>query len=276
MPIKLLETDGINQIKASMAENKDAKDAWSLVLLDCTNIEAELKPSDIMSGIVEKMEHLNGMITQSSTSMITFLLEVGSQKNLNDTLHELNETLPAEFMCRISNRQENEGETTKVTCIIDRADSQIKKAPELDDPNRERGELFEKRKKRAEKRVLIADDDIFMRQLLNGTLKDAFAIQEVENGEAVVEAYLEYLPDIVLLDIHFPDTSGLEIIDKIIEADPDAYILMLSADSIKKNVHTAVERGAKGFITKPPQKDKLFEYIERCPTYTFPKKTVSA
>lgn len=284
MVVKLLEVDGINQIKASMKEEKDQLDSWCLILLDCTSVNKHLNAEDVAQWIAEKMPHLNGMITQSSTDMVTFLLEVKDTSNINDTLHEINSFLPPEFMCRVTNQQQVPGEVKKVTSIIDYADKQTLATPNVasqssnaqDEAPAEapiKNELFKKKSDRLEKRVLIADDDIFMRQLLTTSLEKDFKTFTVENGKDVLSAYQEHLPDVLLLDIHFPDTSGLEVIDEVMEYDPDAYIVMLSADSIRKNVNIAVERGAKGFVTKPPQKDKLYEYIERCPTYKQGKKT---
>ena len=63
-----------------------------------------------------------------------------------------------------------------------------------------------------------------------------------------------------------PDKTGLELIPDIIDIDSDAFIIILSADSNKDNVIAALEEGGAGFLTKPPAKAKVQEYLTQCIT----------
>lgn len=119
---------------------------------------------------------------------------------------------------------------------------------------------------RSENIIMIADDDMFMRSLVNKSMKAYGKVIPVEKGNEVVDVYLEHMPDILFLDIHLPGESGIGILDEIQSFDHNAYIIMLSADSNKGNVLTTSMRGAKGFITKPFTEDKLIEMLKKCPT----------
>jgi len=122
------------------------------------------------------------------------------------------------------------------------------------------------RKSRAEKIVMIADDDIFMRSLVVKALNPYSKVIEVEKGMDVVDRYLQYLPDVLFLDIHLPDANGIDLLEKILKFDKDAYVVMLSADSNKHNVIDTNKMGAKGFVAKPFTGGKLIHFLEKCPT----------
>ncbi len=80
-----------------------------------------------------------------------------------------------------------------------------------------------------------------------------------------ITAYINYAPHVVFLDIHLPDRNGKEVLDKIKLIDPESYVVMLSADSIADNVISTKSKGSVGFIKKPFSKEKLIQYIEKCP-----------
>lgn len=109
--------------------------------------------------------------------------------------------------------------------------------------------------------VLVADDDFFMRSQVQLALGDIATIIEVESGDQVLESYKKTPPAVLLLDIHMPKRSGKDILKDILDYDPTAYVLMLSADSNEKNVRDSFGEGAKGFITKPFSKQTLFKYV---------------
>ncbi len=103
------------------------------------------------------------------------------------------------------------------------------------------------------KKVLIVDDAAFMRMAIRDILeKNGFAVAgEAENGKIAVEKYKELKPDIVTMDITMPDMTGLEALKLIMEYDPKAKVVMLSAMGQQNMVMEAVLAGAKSFIVKP-------------------------
>lgn len=128
--------------------------------------------------------------------------------------------------------------------------------------------LADIRSTRRENVVLIADDDMYMRMLVKKGVSSQATIHEVGDGKEVVDAYNKYAPDILFLDIHMPNVEGTSALHTILTIDPKAYVLMLSADSSRENVELTTKSGAKGFLTKPFTKDKLMEYIKKCPTFS--------
>ena len=126
--------------------------------------------------------------------------------------------------------------------------------------------LADIRRARNAKIILVADDDMYMRMLVKKGVDKGFTVHEVADGNEVLKAYKQYMPDILFLDIHLPNVEGTNIQHKVLAVDPQAYVVMLSADSSRENVESTLHRGAKGFMTKPFTKERLQEYIHKCPT----------
>lgn len=120
----------------------------------------------------------------------------------------------------------------------------------------------------AKARVMIADDNAFVRFLMKRWLGDFAEVIEIANGKEVMPAYKAQRCDIVFLDIHLPGMSGKDILKDLRREDPDAYVIMLSADSNKDNVIETAKIGAKAFITKPFMRETLNRYYNLCPTVT--------
>lgn len=116
--------------------------------------------------------------------------------------------------------------------------------------------------------VLVADDDMFVRKIIRKGLEGLADIVEVVDGAEVEEAYRENKPSMVFLDIHLPNQSGIELLPKIKAIDPQAYIVMLSADSSITNVKAAMGQGAKGFLTKPFERERMLKLFLACPLVT--------
>lgn len=125
------------------------------------------------------------------------------------------------------------------------------------------------RRSRHQNVVLIADDDLYIRALVRKALTGMADMVEVEHGHQILKAYQDSAPNMMLLDIHMPGTHGPDLIKPIMEMDPGAYIIMLSADAIRDNIMQCLHHGAKGFIAKPFSKNTLLRDFNRCPTIKF-------
>lgn len=121
---------------------------------------------------------------------------------------------------------------------------------------------------RKENVVLIADDDVYMRLLVKKALPHGTIVHETGSGSEVLAAYKKYIPDITFLDIHLPEKNGTSVLPEIMGFDKSAYIIMLSADSSLDNVARATQKGAKGFMAKPFTKDRLMEFVNKCPSFS--------
>lgn len=123
--------------------------------------------------------------------------------------------------------------------------------------------------RRAERKVpqlMIIEDDAFSRRLVENILQKQYKLTGLEDAEVALATYANLAPDLLFLDINLPDVSGHELLERIIAMDPEAYVVMLSGNADKANIMQAMGKGAKGFVAKPFNREKLFQYIERCPS----------
>lgn len=114
-------------------------------------------------------------------------------------------------------------------------------------------------------RAVIADDEAFIRQVLLKMLErlGVEVVGVAENGKIAVDLFQETKPDIVILDIAMPEMDGLEALRKILALDPEARVLMCTSFSSKQYVVEAVKVGAKGYLNKPFDLDKIREKISK-------------
>ncbi len=100
--------------------------------------------------------------------------------------------------------------------------------------------------------VLLVDDDSFMRQALRVSLiARGYTVEEVENGEAGIQAVSQKPIDLVLLDVNMPGISGFETCERIRGLRPNMGILMLTVRDSEENIVAALEAGADDYISKP-------------------------
>ena len=115
------------------------------------------------------------------------------------------------------------------------------------------------------KNILIVDDAAFMRMMIKDILsKNGYTVAaEAENGKVAVDKHNEVKPDLVLMDITMPDRNGLEATKDITEYDPEATVIMVSALGQQDKVFTAIANGAKDFVVKPFEPDKIIQCISK-------------
>lgn len=115
------------------------------------------------------------------------------------------------------------------------------------------------------KRILVVDDAAFMRMMIKNILsKNGYEIVgEAENGKDAIEFYKKLKPDLVTMDITMPEMNGIEGVKAILEFDPNAKIIMCSAMGQQAMVMEAIQVGAKDFIVKPFQQERILQAIGR-------------
>ncbi len=115
------------------------------------------------------------------------------------------------------------------------------------------------------KNILIVDDAAFMRMMIKDILtKNGYnVVGEAENGMKAFEKYNELKPDLVLMDITMPELDGIGALKKIKGADPNALIIMCSAMGQQAMVIESIQAGAKDFIVKPFQADRVLEAVKK-------------
>lgn len=114
------------------------------------------------------------------------------------------------------------------------------------------------------KRVLIVDDAMLMRRMIADTLMDGGweIVGEARDGEEAVALYLETRPDVVTMDIVMPGTDGLYALTTILQHDPEAKVVVVSALNQTKLISEAIRKGAQDFIAKPFLPEQLQETVE--------------
>ncbi len=115
------------------------------------------------------------------------------------------------------------------------------------------------------KGILIVDDASFMRMMIKDILtKNGFeVVGEAENGVKAVEKYKELDPELVIMDITMPEMDGIQAVKEIKNINQNAKIVMCSAMGQQSMVIEAIQAGAKDFIVKPFQADRVVEAVKK-------------
>ena len=115
------------------------------------------------------------------------------------------------------------------------------------------------------KNILICDDAAFMRMMIKDILtKNGYNVAgEAENGAKAVEKYNELKPDLVLMDITMPEMDGIQALKAIKQGDASATVIMCSAMGQQAMVIEAIQAGAKDFIVKPFQAERVIEAVKK-------------
>ena len=115
------------------------------------------------------------------------------------------------------------------------------------------------------KRVLIVDDAAFMRMMIKDILsKNGYEVAgEAENGQKAIEMYIELKPDLVTMDITMPEKDGIAAVKEIKQMDSSARIIMCSAMGQQMMVMEAIQAGARDFIVKPFQQERVIQAMEK-------------
>jgi len=114
-------------------------------------------------------------------------------------------------------------------------------------------------------RVLVVDDAVFMRKVVSDALVKGGheIIGEAANGQEAVDRFQELKPEVMTLDITMPEKDGLAALKEIIAMDPQARVVMCSALGQESKVLEAIKAGAKDFVVKPFQPDRVLSAIEK-------------
>ena|SRR5579883_2330409 len=115
------------------------------------------------------------------------------------------------------------------------------------------------------KKILITDDALFMRVTLKNILvSNGYEVSdEASNGKEAVEKYQAHQPDLVMMDITMPIMDGISAAKQIKSMYPEANIVMCTAMGQKDMVVEAIKAGAKDFIVKPFQPERVLESVKK-------------
>lgn len=114
-------------------------------------------------------------------------------------------------------------------------------------------------------RILVVDDAAFMRMMIKDILtKNGYeVVGEASDGTQAIEKFKETNPDLITMDITMPEMDGITALKEIKKLDPSAKVIMCSAMGQQAMVIDAIQAGAKDFIVKPFQADRVIEAIKK-------------
>ena len=115
------------------------------------------------------------------------------------------------------------------------------------------------------KRILVVDDSSFLRNSLKKILEDHGyeVVGAAGNGLEAITKYKELKPDLVTMDIIMPQMNGLEALKLLKAVDPNACVVIVSSMSAKQSVTDCIQAGAKNYILKPFEAQKVIAVIQK-------------
>jgi two-component system chemotaxis response regulator CheY len=114
------------------------------------------------------------------------------------------------------------------------------------------------------KSCLIVDDAMIMRMRLQQILENDFNIVGMaSNGQEALEQYGKLNPDFITLDISMPEKNGIQVLTEIMEKFPNANVIIVSAVGQKQMIFDALGLGAKDFVVKPFEPEKVLAAAKR-------------
>ena len=113
--------------------------------------------------------------------------------------------------------------------------------------------------------VLIVDDSEFMRVMLREIIEDmGWSVSaEAADGHEAVAAWRHARPDLILMDINMPNLDGTGALTRIIAEEPEARVVMIAALGQKDQVLAAIKAGARDFVIKPFDHERVQETLSR-------------
>ena len=113
-------------------------------------------------------------------------------------------------------------------------------------------------------KVLLVDDSSLARRSTRRILEGAgYEVVEAEDGMAAIERYFVEKPDVVMLDLVMKGMYGLEVLRKLRELDPEARVVILSADIQTSSRDLVQAAGAAGFLSKPADPRQMLDMVAR-------------
>ena len=115
------------------------------------------------------------------------------------------------------------------------------------------------------KKILVADDSLFMRMTLRNNLPEEYEVVEADSGAKTLEQFEKEKPDLVLLDIIMTEgeEEGVRVLKEIMKNDPQAQVVMITAVGQEAIIEECKKLGAKDYIAKPFDEKQVAETVEK-------------
>lgn len=115
-------------------------------------------------------------------------------------------------------------------------------------------------------RVILADDHAIFRHGIRRVLEHCGSVDviaECGDGQSALDAYLGLRPNLLLLDLRMPKLDGLEVVRRVLDADPAARILIMTTYSTEQDIGHALRAGARGYLLKDAAPEEVWHAIVR-------------
>ena len=112
-------------------------------------------------------------------------------------------------------------------------------------------------------KVLAVDDSKTMLAMISAQLRGSNfeVVATASNGLEAVEKYKQHKPQLVLLDIVMPEVTGVDTLEKLLDVDTGACVVMVSSAGTEATVGDCLKKGAKSFLQKPLQKENMLAHL---------------
>lgn len=114
-------------------------------------------------------------------------------------------------------------------------------------------------------KILLADDEAHIRKFVGLLLRKVGSptLVEARDGQEAVDLYTRENPDLVLLDVSMPALDGLQALDRIRRADPEAIVIMLTSLTNRQTIEECLRLGAVGYLRKDLPHPELLAELQR-------------
>lgn len=236
----------------------DAPHPWRCLHFEFRDLPEDNDIEKLAQKIFKIFESLEGCFYFDPRLRMTAFCKMSETIIVDDIIYKIKNLIKGDFMCRIGEQRLLQNGVLSMQFLFSpTSDEKQKLSQEF---------IVQERVNRQNDVIMIVEDDLFARNIAKNALQSKFKVIEIDDGAKATQEYLSHSPDVLFLDIHLPNKKGYQILKEIMEVDPQAYIVMLSADAAKDRVMSCMQNGAKGFIAKPFRGDKLYDYIRKCPT----------
>ena len=236
----------------------ESANQWRCLHIEINELPDNMDIENLAQKIFKIFNSLPGGFYYDPRSRITVFCKMQDSIIIDDIAYKIKSLIKADFMCRLGKQELLSNGIVSLQFIFSPTSSEKQKLSQEF--------IVQERLKRHHDVVMVVEDDLFSRKIAKSALQDKFKVIEIGDGGKATQEYLATSPDILFLDIHLPNKNGPAILKEIMEVDPQAYVVMLSADAAKDRVMECMKIGAKGFIAKPFKGEKLYDYIRKCPT----------
>lgn len=113
-------------------------------------------------------------------------------------------------------------------------------------------------------KVLLIEDDRVIRRMVRAEIGEICTLLEAECASTGISQYNYNKPDLVFIDIGLPDGNGQNLLSWMLHINPNAFAVMFSGETDNNHVMSAIDAGAKGYVTKPYDKSKLMHFVQQC------------